>query len=311
MKRKIYLHIGTEKTATTYLQSWFDENEGILKRKGLIYPSKAYGPRHDFIYQLISDELNVGSLGYNSKINLAKDFNVFKELSKIDSDILLSNEHLSSRLYKLEHILDLKKVLEATEREVEVIIYFRNPVNFLISSYVECCKDMETKCFDEFLDDIVNDSHEFEYLNFKNRFDYHNILKKWQDVFEKVHAFDFDSISKTNHGILPHLVDVVGVKESYIDCSITKGKNASLGVFSTFLLRKLNPIFKLLMLNRNKSNYLWIIGKKSKALIVKVLTVIDKSHRLNSSNVVLTKFNKHIERVGTIRFYEKLRDNDE
>lgn len=38
MRRKIYVHVGMEKTGSSYIQRFFHENSHILKQKKIVYP---------------------------------------------------------------------------------------------------------------------------------------------------------------------------------------------------------------------------------------------------------------------------------
>ena len=54
LKLKLILHVGTPKTGTTSLQSYFDRNQRKLRNKGILYPhnlqklQRSSAPRHQW-----------------------------------------------------------------------------------------------------------------------------------------------------------------------------------------------------------------------------------------------------------------------
>ena len=61
--------------------------------------------------------------------------------------VILSNEHLSSRLHASSEIARLKELCDRYARKTTVIVYLRNQVDFLCSRYVESVKGGSTRPF--------------------------------------------------------------------------------------------------------------------------------------------------------------------
>ncbi len=143
---KILLHIGGEKTGTTALQNHLAANREYLLDKRVLYP-RTLGERNHvkayvFAAEAAVDELT-GQLDVIDDASRARFRNEIardlkREVEAAQPDLLIvSNEHLSSRLRAKNEIARLIELLRSTGDvgEIEVLYYARSQVELLPSLY--------------------------------------------------------------------------------------------------------------------------------------------------------------------------------
>jgi len=139
MSKKIYLHIGVEKTGTTSVQRLLNRNRKAFREEGVYVPTSfdhsvlavlAYGEGKE-------DDLNIryGIKNETDKEHfmniLKKELLIAREDNRIKS-IIMSSEHLQSRL----GITEAEKLigyLRSIELEVNAIVFVRKPIEIAIS----------------------------------------------------------------------------------------------------------------------------------------------------------------------------------
>ncbi len=150
---KCILHIGTEKTATTSLQTFMSLNhQGLLARGCYVPKSIALSPDYSYLnhvylasFALKDSRLDKdlrGDLGVNNPDDMPHYRT--RLIERLDAELrnvplncdtlLLSNEHLHSRIQTLEEILCLKSWLDRYCDHYEIIVYLR-PQHELAMSY--------------------------------------------------------------------------------------------------------------------------------------------------------------------------------
>lgn len=137
MKKRLFLHIGSHKTATTFLQSSLATSPEALTRLGLLYPKT--GRIYDAHFKLhwaLKDKALAG--------NALPDIPIWADLLKeIDASpemtALISGECFGWGT-------DVSRLAVLAERyDVKVIFYLRSPDSHLESFYNQVVKDFETK----------------------------------------------------------------------------------------------------------------------------------------------------------------------
>ena len=131
-----YLHIGTEKTGSTTLQRFLAENRARLAEAGYFYPA-AFGLPNQIglaVYAGAPDRL--GPLMFSAGVRRAEDLPEFRKSveRKFREEVagagdcrflVLSNEHLHSRLRTEREIGALRDMLAQFCRRIEVVVYLR------------------------------------------------------------------------------------------------------------------------------------------------------------------------------------------
>lgn len=140
------LHIGTEKTGTTSFQSFMHCNRERLRSYGILYPSELGDQNHRYIatygLSLENSDDSVQGLGISSQKEM-DDFykivedRVTKQVTEAKAcgirTVILSSEHLHSRLKTVEQITRVRNLLAPLFDEIEVHIHLRPQVDVLVS----------------------------------------------------------------------------------------------------------------------------------------------------------------------------------
>jgi hypothetical protein len=149
-ERVLYLHIGIEKTGTSTLQLLGHENRKLLAEHGLLYPNAGARVAHAglTLYALQDTRRNVlrTAFGLQSDEDV-KEFNATlmgklrAEARRRDcAKILLSNEHLSSRVTEVRDIRRLIDGLRTVCPTIRVIVYLRPQHELVLSMYSTAVK---------------------------------------------------------------------------------------------------------------------------------------------------------------------------
>jgi hypothetical protein len=182
---KAFLHIGTEKTGTTTIQHFLATNRQSLLKDGFLYPqSPEDNLAHTKLAAFAMEADKFEDIQKFFKLDNPEKIFQFRnnfqntladELEKTSAKtIIFSDEHCSSRLVAKEEIERLKKLLETFFKEIKVIIYLRRQDRFLLSTYSTSIICGKTKFFELPSEEMI-----------KKRYDYWNILQKWESVFGK------------------------------------------------------------------------------------------------------------------------------
>jgi hypothetical protein len=153
--RKIYLHIGTEKTGTTTIQSFLSKNIARLNEQDFYIP-EFLGESHRKITGIAfnsssSDDLFITECN-NSKDIIEKEEkiqswrNEFQAVAKESqfSNWIISSEFMQSRLRSKDELLFLKNFLGEFFDEIDVILYIRNQINSAASLWSTAVRSGET-----------------------------------------------------------------------------------------------------------------------------------------------------------------------
>jgi len=142
----IYIHIGSFKTGTTSLQSFFYSNKHTLLKNHQIYYPSAPGKKNHIALPIYACEENIEDLYIQKSLDTQKKIDSFrkdfkkkliKEISpqvKKGNHILLSNEHLSSRIRSTADVKRFLDLFESLEVQFKVIIYLRRQDKLIYST---------------------------------------------------------------------------------------------------------------------------------------------------------------------------------
>lgn len=180
------LHIGTEKTGTTSIQSFLTRNRTELGQFGYAYLQSTGLPsnrklatycfnsdRHDDHHVSLDIVDPVKREQWRSRFVQEFDTEI-KSLNPEVHSVFISNEQLHSRLFALEEINRVKELLSDYFDAVEVYVYLRRQDKMACSLYstaLKCGHSME-----HILPQVPDTDH---YYN------YEVLLDKWAEVFGK------------------------------------------------------------------------------------------------------------------------------
>lgn len=178
MKPKLFLHIGTHKTASTVIQRALDQNRAHLRASGVLYPDTSRGrhpdlPKHDVLFTT--------SIHPDQQVFEAEFKAIMDEFETSQcSTMILSEEALSEPREKA-----FSKLRRFAEHfEIETICYLRRPDYFIESLWNQRCKEGVFKApVGPFARDAFN----------LKRLEYDRILDWWSD-FTTVHAINYETV---------------------------------------------------------------------------------------------------------------------
>ncbi|OOX89558.1 hypothetical protein BOQ00_03335 [Campylobacter coli] len=236
-----YIHIGTEKTGTTSIQTFLSNNRDLLKKQEIIYPSSLgnNGSQWDFTFlaydNIRSDEYCIGRKIYtkhdfkNHKKKVF--FDLKKELKKAKcQELLISSEHLSSRLQDLKEIKRCKKNLNILGfKEIKILVYLREQNSEVASAFSTAIKSGGG------LNNIQINPGKY------NRGKYDLLLFKWQEVFDKENIITrlFDKNEFYQGDLLKDFIHNIGLQwdDEFI---IPPKENETLDLIGIELLKRIN-----------------------------------------------------------------------
>lgn len=239
--RTIYFHIGAEKTGTTSLQNFFHTNRAVLKDHGILYPISAGKKNHQKLALYCAPNTTKDLRGSNS-LGSPKGYSDFVKNFPInfrneikdhpDYDVLVSNEHLSSRLKNKAAIEKLKELIP-DGYQPKIILFVRRQDEVLISSYSTMIKSGSAIPFS--FDLPIN-------------LDYLTIIEMWVEIFGKENVIikPFESSQWNGNDIFTEFMNTIG-RTDISDFQIpVKQSNKSLDRYQIQFLRILNkdPFFK-------------------------------------------------------------------
>lgn len=235
---KIVLHIGTEKTGTTTLQSFLDINKKDLLHQGFFVP-RFLAQRNNFWLPIMFYEKghsdHITNKLKNKEDFIQKKFEIFREkINKGPSYTwIVSSEFLQSRL-NVNEINNLANFIKSYFDHIQIILYIRPPLDTSISLWSTAIKagaknlslpKPDQKYYQKICshkNTIETWSHAFKYSEISVRLFDKSIFYN-EDLIE-----DFCSAGYINHTS---------------NLSLPSSKNKSLSFFGMLTLAKLNIFF--------------------------------------------------------------------
>jgi hypothetical protein len=171
MARRAFVHIGTHKTGSTYLQNWLRLNRRALRRLGLEYPKIGlwdYGADHQ--------ALSLQARRTKGRLSDAPDWARLRAFLKTsDRDVIISAETLSE---KIDKACVAGKVVEFFKQhgiETTFVIYLRDIPAYMNSRYVQEARSLKhAQSFDSYVQKAMG----------KRDFDYPRLLEPFEQVAE-------------------------------------------------------------------------------------------------------------------------------
>lgn len=206
--RTIYIHIGTEKTGTTSVQSFLTKNADKLSAAGVWYPADQAAPycgrngHFPIVASLVGGWVDFVSPAKSA----AKDECLPKFLEdcrlRPEKTVVISAEHFSSRLHDSETLATFRRQLLGVFDRAVVIVYVRNQVSLAPSSYSTSVRCGRASRLD--LDEITPANPYFNALS---------ILDLWASVFgrDNIIAREFEACALRNGDICQDFLGVLGV----------------------------------------------------------------------------------------------------
>jgi hypothetical protein len=284
--RKAFLHIGVQKTGTTTIQAFMAKNRLALRERGFYYPAAPGEQNHvgltlllgadrDDLYDLLPMAgIDPGSdLAAYSRQMLSRLANGFEKSGC--QTMVLSNEHLSSRIEADESIAALRSYLLGIVDNVEIVVYLRRQDEAVLSEYSTRVQVGYTECFELLPHHLVN-------------YDYAALLDRWAAVFGRdcitIRLFEQDSF--VGGDLITDFLQTIQC--SYDDKFISvPHQNIGLDVDCLEYLRRLNRILPAFIDGRPNAE---------RADIVPQLAIISKGEKPRFSGTEANEILHHFEK---------------
>jgi len=174
MRRRLFVHIGMEKTGTSTLQRFLEANSAGLAAQGFCYlddPKASYFGRssHGPVAAALVQQPDFVALR-NLRVLARVLADLRGDLDAEPLDVIISAEHFSSRLTQAWQIEKLKAAFG--DRLVTIVCYVRRQDAMALSAYSTAVKAGERRRFDT---NDINPSNPY--------FDYSSTLSRWAEVF--------------------------------------------------------------------------------------------------------------------------------
>ncbi len=228
MTRRCFLHVGSPKTGTSYLQNVLWQSRDALAAHGVSLPLQ----RNDHYF------LTLQLRGrYSPKIDPPRAADVLERLDAAlahgDDDILITHELLS--------VVPQKQVDAFLERlsafEVHVIVTTRSLDRQLPSEWQQFVKTRHTGTYDTFLEQVrTSPRHRF----WRGQ-DFAAIAERWGRSLppSRVHVVTVPPTGAPPDELLRRFCSVIGADADDLDADVTRD-NASIGYEQAELLRRVN-----------------------------------------------------------------------
>lgn len=309
MVSEIILHVGLHKTGTTSIQQtlFLDENNGLLKEHGFLYPKKWVANHSIPIYSAFCDyperyHINIRNNFTTDEIKTInqKNLKILKEEIKERRlpKLVISGEDISMLTY--QNLSNLKTYLLSISNNIKVIIYVRNPISWAISNIQELIKGGHS-----YKNSFLNISKTSENL-FQSR------IEKFSKIFgkESINVLTYEHASIYEFGLVGHFLSAVGLTDNEINKLKLIRSNDSISLVAGDIISYINerlPLIKDGKINEKRSQndinpLLTIRGPKFDIPNADKKTLIENARQ----NVNWLKENFDIDYVftGTIPEYE-------
>ncbi|MBZ8008455.1 hypothetical protein AVBRAN9334_09845 [Campylobacter sp. RM9334] len=299
---KAYLHIGTEKTGSTTIQDFINNNHKILQEQ--VYIPHSLGYNHWPLAVLAYDDNKIDSFKITNNLLDKEEFNKYKttlfnnlklEL-KGKTNILFTSELIHSRLNTKEEIQKLKKILiQLGINKFKIIVYLREQGDLINSLFSEAIKWSE---INEDFDFTLKDNYKLEYeegykkniTHFQFICDHKNTIQNWQDVFgqENIAATIFDKKYFKDNDLITDFLDKINIKNNNAFIK-NKNSNKSLDIYGVDLLLYINkqiPLFTNFKQNHLRGDILKFINKY----------FTNKNHSYKLSNQIINNVREYYKK---------------
>ncbi|MEY2333318.1 hypothetical protein [Acidithiobacillus ferrianus] len=233
MNKKCFLHIGTHKTGTTALQSFLRINKQRLREHGVLIPVSGcidpYSGHHNIAWELNDDHRFQGD--YGTLDDLCAEIN--------GSDchtVVVSSEDFEYLHSRPAALITLKQRLNDVGCQVEVILFFRQWGEYIISLYAELLKHGLDISFRTFKKQILDTGIFVMRGNWKFCFHYERLVRDFANIFGKrhLHCNGFEV------PIEPKFLNLIGVQDLEGRLERVAAANESISMLAGLALLKFN-----------------------------------------------------------------------
>lgn len=242
MKLIAYIHIGLEKTGTTTLQEFFYLNKENLAKDNIHFMSSPGARNHTDLVAYAYDK-TLGDLIVQKNLHTPVAKQAFREnfLARFDNEInktkksgahlLVSSEHLSSRVFSKDEIRKLLSLFTENDYQPKIIVYLRRQDQYLLSTYSTWLKSGATA-------DLNVKSYK------RKRYDYLSLLEMWSEVVGDEHLVVkiFERAKMHGNDLIQDFLKILEIKDSSAYIDPPADLNKSLDKSKLLFLKSINNL---------------------------------------------------------------------
>lgn len=238
-RRRVYLHIGSPKTGTTYLQEILWQNQEALAEAGVLYPGDK--PESHFHASMDLQRVQFQEDWFDDNVPAAWR-RLVDEARDFPGTSIFSHELFCTAAP--EHIE--RAMQDLSFAEVHVVCTARDLARQIPAVWQEDVKNRHVVTFADFVAGVrgAPDPHWLSGL-FWERQDLPEILARWSAALppERVHVITVPPSGQPPEVLWERLCELLEISPGSFDTTVER-PNRSLGVAETELLHRLNPVLE-------------------------------------------------------------------
>ncbi|MEO5652300.1 MAG: hypothetical protein ABIN79_05860 [Marmoricola sp.] len=231
MAKKVFLHVGLPKTATTYLQTILWDHREEVEAQGVRLPGLA---RHDHLWSTRIVREDVQFRRVSSKRRLAAWDRIRADVAAWPDTCLISHEFFGAATAEQA----ARVVADLAPAEVHLVVTAREPLSLFAASWQESIKNRGTTPMADYSTSESEDPNDV--WNWRT-LDLRLVLERWAPAFapEHVHVLPLPGSDAPRQLIWDRFAELVGIDPDSVDVSVSF-PNASMGVVEAETLRRMN-----------------------------------------------------------------------
>lgn len=244
---EIIIHIGTEKTGTTAIQDFLRKNRVALAKRGVLYPRslghqfgsqvELLGVAHEAPWEHdFGTALGIENKSDQKRFEAELNETLCDELKRHRrvSRMLISSEHLHSRVLSVARIQYLKDFLQPFTRSFRIVVWFRRQDEVGFSFQSTRLKSLV---------DVGDLDLRLLLVAPPGYYDYAKLYESWASVFgaEAMSPTLFHEAVQSPGGLMTRFLDMCHIPSTGLDTDVGR-INRSLDVKGFHFLRALNQL---------------------------------------------------------------------
>ena len=229
MVRRVFVHIGLPKTATTYLQTILWGNRDVVRRQGLLLPGRE---RRDHLWasRVVREEPEKRRRPEREHRAWAR---MLADLAGTDGDALISHEFFAAASAEQARSM----VDQLAPAEVHVVVTAREPLGLFTASWQESLKNKATAPMADYSRRVSRSPQSI--WNWRT-LDLRLVLERWAEAVPaaRTHVLPLDP-GAPREEIWHRFAGLLGLDAGSVDLS-GSFPNQSMGVVEAELLRRVN-----------------------------------------------------------------------
>ena len=244
LTRKLIIHIGTEKTGTSSIQTFLRDHRRHLMGQKVLYPRAPGDLNHTRLSAYAMDDERREDVHFSTGVRTDDDLKRFRvrlhrklraEIARRSPDcVVVSDEHFHSRLRSTRELERLRDLLEPLAQTIEVVVYLRRQDEMAASAYASHLKF--GSCLppiDAYLEGVEGDDAYYQL---------EALVDRWRGVFgrDQVTARVFERARLHDGDVLEDFLQICGI-DAGDDWNRPGRINGALEYQALEYLRRFNP----------------------------------------------------------------------